>query len=354
MGVIHDWGAIALRQIPAEEAHDLSLKLLGLGLGPRLGANASAGLKTKLCGLSLPNPLGLAAGYDKNAVASDALLAMGFGFVECGTITPLPQAGNAKPRLFRLQEDRAVINRMGFNNAGLQAALERLKARWGKAGVVGVNVGANKDSQDRAADYGAGLSAAWPVASYITANISSPNTPGLRGLQEGGALRDLLHRLARAREVASAEHGQKPLFLKIAPDLDEEAIAGIVAECVDHGLSGLIVSNTTIARPKTLRSPNKGETGGLSGAPLFAPSTAALKVAAQAAGGRLALIGAGGVDSGDAALAKLKAGAHAVQLYSALALQGPGLIPRILHELRTALRVQGYPSVAAAVGADLA
>ncbi len=353
MGLIHDAGAAVLRRMPAEDAHDLSLKLLGLGLGPCTSRTSSAGLEAPLCGLALPNPIGLAAGYDKNAAAPDALLAMGFGFVECGTITPLPQAGNPKPRLFRLTADHAVINRMGFNNQGLEVALRRLRARVGRSGVVGVNVGANKDSADRAADYVAGLSAAWPVASYVTANVSSPNTPGLRGLQGGAALRELLGRLSLAREEASEAHGAKPLFLKIAPDLDEEAIAEIVEECVAYGLSGLIVSNTTVARPPSLTSPHRAEAGGLSGAPLFEPSTAALRIAAKAARGRLCLIGAGGVGSGACALAKLKAGASAVQLYSALALQGPGLIALILRELKTLLQAQGYATVAQAVGADL-
>jgi dihydroorotate dehydrogenase len=351
--LIHDWGAVALRQLPAEDAHELSLKLLGMGLGPRLSQRYSAGLETTLCGLALPNPIGLAAGYDKNASAPDALLAMGFGFVECGTVTPLPQDGNKKPRLFRLTEDRAVINRMGFNNAGLAAALIRLRARAGRGGVVGVNVGANKDSADRASDYVAGLKAAWPYASYITANVSSPNTPGLRGLQEGPALSNLLARLAAARDEAATAHGDKPLFLKIAPDLDDEAIAAIVEEGVTHRLSGLIVSNTTVSRPANLQSPNRGETGGLSGAPLFEPATQALRAAARAAKGRLALIGAGGVDSGAAALAKLKAGAHAVQLYSALALEGPELVGSILKELRSLLRAEGFATTADAVGADL-
>ena len=351
MGLIHDLGAGALRHLPAETAHTLSLSLLEAGLGPK--QRVPSGLETTLAGLALPNPLGLAAGYDKNAAAPDALLRMGLGFVEVGTITPLPQAGNAKPRLFRLKADGAVINRMGFNNEGLAAAIARLAARAGRPGVVGVNVGANKDSADRAGDYVAGLTAAWPHASYITANISSPNTPGLRGLQEGGALEELLGRLAKARTAATAAQGAKPLFLKIAPDLDEEAIGGIVEACVTHGLTGLIVSNTTVARPESLTAPHRAEPGGLSGAPLFEPSTKALRTAAIAAKGRLVLIGAGGVASGAAALAKLKAGASAVQLYSALALQGPGLVPRVLKELKAALAAEGFTSVAAAVGADL-
>lgn len=353
MGLAHDWGAAALRLIPAERAHDLSLSFLQWGLAPREKTPARERLATNLAGIPLANPLGLAAGYDKNAAAPDALLGMGFGFVECGTITPLPQAGNPKPRLFRLTADGAVINRMGFNNQGLAAVLARLSARQGAKGVVGVNVGANKDSQDRAADYVTGLSAAWAFASYITANISSPNTPGLRGLQEGGALDKLLARLAEARATATKQHGPKPLFLKIAPDLDEEAITGIVEAAIKHGLSGLIVSNTTIARPETLRSPHKAEAGGLSGAPLFEPSTAALRTAALAANGRLALIGAGGISTGAHALQKIKAGASAVQLYSALALQGPGLIPRILAELDDALTREGFSSLSAALGADV-
>jgi dihydroorotate dehydrogenase len=353
VGMIHDIGAAGLRLLPAEDAHDVSLRLLGAGLAPRVSQRANAGLATELAGLRLTNPIGLAAGYDKNAVAVDALLGMGFGFVECGTITPLPQAGNPKPRLFRLQADGAVINRMGFNNKGLEAALARLKARAGRGGIVGVNVGANKDSQDRAQDYVTGLLAAWPYASYITANISSPNTPGLRGLQEGGALEELLGRLAQARSKASVAHGARPLFLKIAPDLDEEAIAGIVEQAIAHGLDGLIVSNTTVARPDSLVSADKVQAGGLSGAPLFDLSTAALRCAARAARGRLVLIGAGGIDSGQAVFAKLKAGASAVQLYSALALHGPGLIVCILKELKALLHAEGLYTVGDAVGLDL-
>jgi len=351
MGLIHDLGASVLRRLPPETAHGFSLSLLKAGLGPQ--SPSPSGLETNLCGLCLPNPLGLAAGYDKNAVAPDALLAMGLGFVEVGTITPMPQAGNPKPRLFRLTADGAVVNRMGFNNDGLAAAVARLAARAGRGGVVGVNVGANKDSADRAGDYAVGLASVWPYASYVTANISSPNTPGLRGLQEGDALLELLERLAAARATATAAHGAKPLFLKIAPDLDEAAIAAIVAVAIEKGISGLIVSNTTVARPSGLTSPHRAEVGGLSGAPLFAPSTQALRLAAQTAQGRLALIGAGGVANGAAVLVKLKAGASAVQLYSALALHGPRIVPLILRDLQSRLASEGFATVKDAVGADL-
>jgi dihydroorotate dehydrogenase len=326
---------------------------LRLGVGPRARADKYPRLKTKLAGLELPNPIGMAAGFDKNCEAPDALLAAGFGFVECGTVTPQPQPGNPRPRIFRLSEDRAVINRLGFNNKGLDAFVDRLSARAGKKGIVGANVGANKESADRAADYVAGMGRAWRYASYVTANISSPNTPGLRGLQERGALEDLLGRMREARTQLEAMHGKRPLFLKVAPDLDEAAIGDIAELVVGYGIDVLIVSNTTIARPPHLTSDHADETGGLSGQPLFQPSTHILRLFAQALGGKLPIIGVGGVENGATALAKIKAGASAVQLYSALVYEGPGLVARILDELDGLLAAEGLDSVREAVGIEM-
>jgi dihydroorotate dehydrogenase len=322
-------------------------------LGPRARSSAWPRLKTTLAGLDLPNPLGMAAGFDKNAEAADALLACGFGFVECGTVTPLAQPGNPRPRIFRLSEDRAIINRLGFNNKGLDAFADRLGARAHRGGIVGANVGANKESADRAADYVAGMGRVWKHCAYFTANISSPNTPGLRGLQERGALEDLLGRMREARVLLEAAHGRRPLFLKVAPDLDDAAVRDIVEVALGFGLDALIVSNTTLARPPHLTSDDRAEAGGLSGQPLFQPSTRILREFARALGGRLPLVGVGGVESGATALAKIKAGASAVQLYSALVYQGPGLVARILRELDEALAAEGFSNVAEAVGVDI-
>lgn len=261
----HDLATTALRLIEPEAAHNGALWGLRAGLGPRFRASKFPRLKTQIAGLDLPNPLGMAPGFDKNAHAPDALLAAGFGFVECGTVTPKPQQGNANPRLFRLSEDRAIINRLGFNNEGLDAFADRLAARAGKPGIVGANVGANKDSQDRAADYVLGMGRVWKSAAYVTANISSPNTPGLRGLQERDALEDLLGRLREARTLLEAAHGKRPLFLKVAPDLDETAVRDISELAIAYGLDALIVSNTTLQRPPHLTSDNREEQGGLSG-----------------------------------------------------------------------------------------
>lgn len=347
--MIADFGAAALRLMPPETAHQAALAGLRAGLGPRARADEYPSLHTKIAGLDLPNPIGLAAGFDKDAVAPDAVLAAGFGFVECGTVTPRPQAGNRRPRLFRLSEDGAVINRMGFNNAGLERFSARLAARK-QRGIIGANVGANKDSEDRAGDYVIGLSRVWPHASYVTINISSPNTPGLRGLQERGALDDLLGRVGVARQAATALHGARPVFLKVAPDLDEAAIADIAELAVAAKIDALIVSNTTIDRPASLQGAARGETGGLSGRPLFEKSTRVLQAFSDVLAGRAGLIGAGGVDSGAAALAKIRAGASAVQLYTALAYAGPGLVRRIARDLAAALAAEGFASVAEAVG----
>ncbi len=339
-----------VRVLPPEAAHTATIKGLKSGFGPKLPRYDDPVLQVTLpkSGLTLPNPIGLAAGFDKNAEVFGQMLRFGFGMVECGTVTPKPQAGNPKPRLFRLSKDRAVINRMGFNNDGLEAYVRRLSKHSGK-GIVGANVGANKTSEDRAADYVTGIKAVWAHCQYLTLNISSPNTPGLRGLQDKDALEDLLARCGNAVESAG---GGKPVFLKVAPDLDPEAIADICNVVRGHSewLSGLIVSNTTIARPDTLQSAERDETGGLSGAPLLEPSTEILRSFAKELSGEFDLIGAGGIASGADAYTKIKAGAHAVQLYSALVYEGPGLVQRIKRELARLVKVDGHKSVSEAVG----
>ena len=353
MSFIHDTATKALRIIDPEAAHTAALQAMRWRLGPRARADRWPRLATTIAGLTIPNPIGLAAGFDKNCEAAEGMLAAGFGFVECGTVTPRPQDGNPRPRIFRLTEDRAVINRLGFNNEGLDRFLNRLSARAGRPGVVGANVGANKDSDDRIADYVLGMGRVWQHASYVTANISSPNTPGLRGLQERGALEELLARLNQAREQLQATHGQRPLFLKVAPDLDDTAIEEIADLACAYELDALIVSNTTLQRPPQLTSEHRDEAGGLSGQPLFHISTHVLRQFAHALKGRVALIGVGGVASGSDALVKIKAGASAVQLYSGLVYEGPGLVARILSELDGLLAAEGIDSVAEAVGTDL-
>ena len=344
---LHDVATGLLRRFDPEDAHRLAVTGLKLGLGPRAPRDDDPILAVNLAGLALPNCVGLAAGFDKNAEAYAGLLAAGFGFVECGTVTPLPQAGNPRPRLFRLSEDQAVINRMGFNNAGLEAFAGRLDRPRG--GVVGANLGANKDSADRIGDYVTGLNRLWRLADYFTINISSPNTPGLRALQGRAALDELLGRLNAARARLTAEDRRRPVFLKVAPDLEPDEPPAIVDACLAHGVDGLIVSNTTLARPRTLRSPFREQAGGLSGAPLLEPSTHRLREFAEAAAGRLVLIGAGGIASGDDAFAKLRAGATAVQLYSALVYGGPGLVVRLKRQLAERLRAEGFASAAQAV-----
>lgn len=348
----HDLVTRGLRLIDPETAHHAALLGLRAQLGPRARADRWPRLNTNLAGLELPNPIGMAAGFDKNCEAPDALLRSGFGFVECGTVTPLPQAGNPKPRIFRLSEDRAVINRLGFNNKGLDAFADRLAARAGRPGIVGANVGANKESADRTADYVLGMGRVWKPASYVTANISSPNTPGLRGLQERGALEELLGRLREARAPLTAAHGRRPLFLKVAPDLDDAAIEDIAEIALSYELDALIVSNTTLQRPPHLTSDNREEQGGLSGQPLFQISTQTLRTFAQVLNGRLPLIGVGGVENGMTAFAKIKAGASAVQLYSAMVFQGPSLVARILDELDGLLMAEGFDHISEAVGVE--
>ncbi len=350
MSALHALGARAARLLDPELAHGLTITALAAGLGPRAKAIDDPILATHLAGLALTNPVGLAAGFDKNARAPGALLRAGFGFVECGTTTPQPQAGNPKPRLFRLTSDRAVINRMGFNNDGQDAFASRLR-RQSRVGVLGANIGANKDSADRVADYGVGLNRLWGLADYFTLNVSSPNTPGLRDLQSEAALIDLLESTAKVRMELIKTRGDVPVFLKVAPDLHESAVGQIVEAAIRFGLNGIIVSNTTLARPETLTSRHRGQAGGLSGAPLLAASTILLRRFYQAAAGRLALIGVGGVSNGADAYTKIRAGADAVQLYSALAYRGPSLIGDIKRDLAARLRADGFASVSEAVGA---
>jgi dihydroorotate dehydrogenase len=351
LSALHDLAAGALRALDPETAHGATIRLLRTGLGPRAPRGGQPRLAVDLCGLALENAVGLAAGFDKNAEAPDAMLAAGFGFVECGTVTPLPQAGNPRPRLFRLTEDRAVINRMGFNNQGLEAFADRLAAR-SRRGVVGANIGANKDSADRIGDYVTGLERLWGLADYFTINISSPNTPGLRALQTREALAELLGRLGAARAALTVKAGRHPVFLKVAPDLAEDEIEAIVETSLAHGLDAIIVGNTTLTRPESLRSPLRAEAGGLSGAPLTALSTRVLGQFHQAAAGRIALVGVGGVTSGSDAYAKIRAGARAVQLYSAMVYEGPGLVRRVRRELDACLAADGFASLEAAIGAD--
>lgn len=332
--------------LDAETAHGLTIRALKSGLLPPAPADDPA-LAVELWGLRFPNPVGLAPGFDKNAEVPDAILRLGFGFAEIGTVTPRPQAGNPRPRLFRLVEDRAVINRMGFNNEGLEAARVRLSRRRDRPGIVGGNVGANKDSDDRIADYAAGIRGMLGLAGYITINVSSPNTPGLRALQSRDALAELVGRCVEARGA-----DRTPLLLKVAPDLTEQDVEDIAAVVLASRIDGLIVSNTTIDRPATLRSPLAGETGGLSGAPLFVPATAMLRRFRLALGPAVPLIGVGGIGSGAEAYAKIRAGASLVQLYSALVYGGPGLVRRIKAELLDLLHRDGFASVRDAVGID--
>ena len=343
--VMTDLGAAILRSLDPEVAHRLAIRALQATPLPRPHADDPV-LKTTLAGLSLSNPIGLAAGLDKNGEALRGLSRLGFGFVECGSVTPRPQPGNPRPRLFRLSEDRAIINRMGFNNDGLEAFAARLERRPRDA-VIGANLGANKDTEDKATDYVAGLIRLRGLADYVTVNVSSPNTPGLRDLQGRAALDDLLGRLAEARGGDPA-----PVFLKIAPDLDGAGIGLIVEAALDHGIDALIVSNTTLDRPATLRSPAAGEAGGLSGAPLQSRAMAALRAAAEASAGRLPLIAVGGIDSGAEAYARIRAGASAVQVYSALVFEGPGLVGRIKRDLAARLRADGFSTVNEAVEAS--
>lgn len=338
-----------------ETAHGLALAALKSGLLPAAGAGDDPVLRTRVWGLDFANPIGLAAGFDKNAEVVDAMLRQGFGFVEAGSVTPRPQPGNPRPRLFRAVEQGAVLNRMGFNNEGLEAFAARLERRRADpsrpAGPVGANLGKNKDTVDAADDYVIGVRRLAPLADYLVVNVSSPNTPGLRALQGRDPLRDLLGRALDAREACKLAR-TPPLLLKIAPDLTDEDKSDIAAVALESGVDGLIVSNTTIARPAEIPEALRAEAGGLSGRPLFGPSTAVLAEMHGLTGGKLPLVGAGGVASGADAYAKIRAGASLVQFYSAMVYGGPALVLRIRAELADLLRRDGFASVADAVGAD--
>jgi dihydroorotate dehydrogenase len=333
--------------LDAERAHGLTLKAVKLFPSNPLAEQATPALAIRIAGLEFPNPVGLAAGFDKNAEVFGEMFRLGFGFVEVGTLTPRPQAGNPRPRLFRLKEDRAVINRMGFNNCGQPEARARLAKRHG--GIVGVNIGANKESIAAGAaiaDYVEGVRAMAPVADYLTVNISSPNTPGLRGLQDKESLRALL------AAVVEARGGERsPIFLKVAPDLDAAGIDDIAAAAIDHRLDALIVANTTLGRPG-LRSRHRDQAGGLSGAPLKLLALQRLRDFRAAAGGGIALIAAGGIESGGDAYDRIRAGASLVQLYSALVYEGPGLARRIVAEIEAHLKADGFATLSEAVGAE--
>lgn len=335
-----------LRQMEAERAHRLAITSLRLGLAGHDRTPDDPALATRVFGLSFPNPIGLAAGFDKDAAAIRPLRRLGFGAIEVGTVTPRPQPGNPIPRVFRLPEDRAVINRYGLNNRGIAPFVRNL-ARVRRGSVpVGVNVGINKEGADPERDYAALIAAVTPFADYVVINVSSPNTPGLRDLQGPAHLRGIL------ASIASLPH-RPPLLVKIAPDQAPGALAGTVEACVEGGADGMIVSNTTVARPDTLRGAHRQETGGLSGAPLRDASTAILRDTARLAAGRLVLIGCGGVATGADALDKIMAGATLVQLYTAFSIDGPAIVGRIKRELSAALRARGFASVRDAIGAGL-
>ncbi len=347
---IFDLASTALRHLPAETAHSLTISAMKAGLGPIADEMDDPVLQTRLGSLDLPNPIGLAAGFDKNADIGAAMVRAGFGWAECGTVTPLPQSGNPRPRLFRLHPDKAVINRMGFNNAGLAVFKRNLRDQKARGGLIGANIGANKDATDRIEDYVTGLKALWGLPDWFTINISSPNTPGLRELQGRDALQELLGRIMEARAELCGDQVSPPIFLKVAPDLDDAQIGEISDAACSHGLDALIISNTSLARPDDLQSPHKTQSGGLSGSPVFEHSTEVLRTFHSALNGRMALVGVGGIASGADAYAKIRAGASAVQLYTAMVFHGPSLITRIATELAECLRADGFANVADAVG----
>jgi dihydroorotate dehydrogenase len=340
----------AVFALDPETAHLTSLHALGF-LHPRKAAVSDPILTSTVAGLVFTNPVGLAAGYDKDALVPEQMLGFGFGAVEVGTLTPRPQAGNSKPRLFRLVEDEAVINRMGFNNKGVEAAARRLSMiRERKpSGVIGINIGANKDSDDRIQDYAKAFEALSPYADYVTINISSPNTPGLRALQDKAALETLIAMLMEARRKSGRT---VPLFLKVAPDLTSDDVADVAAVALETKLDALIVSNTTLSRPD-LQSRHNGETGGLSGAPLKALAQEMMIAFRRATQGRMPLIGVGGIASADDAYARIRAGASLIQIYSALVYHGPGLAKMINSGLANLLRRDGFNSLSEAVGVDV-
>jgi dihydroorotate dehydrogenase len=346
MSLLDRLGRNLLFALDPETAHGLSIKALKCGVLPSAPPLSDQRLRVSLCGLDFPNPLGMAAGFDKNAEVPDALLRLGFGFAEVGTVTPLAQPGNPKPRIFRLTEDEAVINRLGFNNEGHAPFGQRLVARSGRPGIVGINIGANKDSADRIADYELGVTRFARYASYLTVNISSPNTPGLRDMQARESLAELLARAVTARDAAAEGQPKKtPVFLKIAPDLHEADLEDIAAEVSEKLIEGVIVSNTTIGRPRLASTAHAGETGGLSGKPLFQRSTAVLARMRKLLGPERAIVGVGGVDSAETALEKIRAGADLVQLYTGMIYAGPSLPRRIVGGLSRLAAQEGVSSL---------
>jgi dihydroorotate dehydrogenase len=354
IGLIDRLSRPFMRALDPEDAHTLAIKALRL-LPLPAPAPEPPELAVRAFGLNFPNPVGLAAGFDKNALAPDAMLRLGFGFVEIGTVTPRAQKGNPRPRIFRLEPDEGIINRLGFNNEGEAAALARLAARADAGGIIGVNVGANRDSPDRGADYVRLIETFAPVASYFTVNVSSPNTPGLRDLQQASALDDLLGRVIDARERMRANAGPTPILLKIAPDLTLPDLDDVVGVARKHRVDGMIVGNTTISRPGSLRERDKAkEAGGLSGKPLYRLSTRILAETYVRAEGAFPIVGAGGIDSGAAAIAKIKAGATLIQLYSALVYRGIGLVSEIKRDLLAAAKRAPQQSLASMVGNDAA
>ena len=343
-----------LRWFDPEDAHRMAIHGLRLLPPVRLKPDDPK-LAVRAFGLNFPNPIGMAAGFDKSGEVPDALLRLGFGFVEVGSVTPKPQAGNPRPRIFRLERDEAVVNRMGFNNDGAEAVLRRLAARAHLGGIVGVNVGANKDSADRVADYVKLIETFAPVASYFTVNVSSPNTPGLRNLQQSAALDDLLAKVIDARERVRKNAGDSPVLLKIAPDLSLTELDDVVHIARSRKVDGMIVANTTLARPSTLRETNRAkEQGGLSGRPLFRLSTRIVAETYVRTEGAFPLIGVGGIDNGGAALTKIRAGASLIQLYSSLVYKGLGLVEDIKNDLSSTLLRTGRDSLSEIVGADAA
>jgi dihydroorotate dehydrogenase len=343
-----------LRLIDPESAHRATIAALKIAPLPPPAADDPL-LRVRAFGLNFPNPVGMAPGFDKDAEVPDALLRLGFGFVEIGTVTPRPQSGNARPRVFRLEADGAVINRLGFNSAGEALVLERMAARAGSGGIVGLNIGANRDSPDRVADYVRLLEVFAPVASYVTVNVSSPNTPGLRTLQQPAVLNDLVARVLAARDRVSIKAGPTPVLIKIAPDLSLAELDDIVGVARARGVDGMIVSNTSVRRPSSLRGRKAAsEQGGLSGRPLFPLATRMLAETYVRAEGAFALVGAGGIDSPAAALAKIRAGACVIQLYSGLIFRGLRLVPQIKAEFLRTLRAGRHGSLSDLVGVDAA
>lgn len=350
LGTLFELARPLLYALDPEQAHELTLKSLESGVYPRPSGPDDPRLAAHLWGLAFPNPIGMAAGFDKDARVMDAVLGMGMGFAEIGSVTPLPQTGNPRPRIFRLIADRALVNRLGFNNAGHAAALARLQRRT-RAGIVGVNVGANKDTLDRAADYVAGIEAFAGVASYFTVNVSSPNTPGLRDLQAPAALDDLVGRVLAARaKVTVAGRPAPPVVVKLSPDIAEDDLAPIVEVLAARRIDGIAIGNTTLSRNGLTDATLAREAGGLSGRPLFHRATVLLARVHQLTGGRVPLIGIGGIASGEAAIAKIEAGATLLQLYTGMIYEGPGLLARIKRDLVAYLDRRNLRSLAGATG----